>query len=379
MIGSRTMGTESFRDRARTQIPGRGISQPWLLSLVLLLTGSLSVVAQEDEFEPDNLQSNATEILVDGTVQIHTLHSIRDSDWIFFNTVPGTLYLVNFSGAGSNPVPVADTAIRGGYVPPEQNILSGYFDEDLYRNRLAISANSDKVYVRYSPHGATGTYSVSVIPVERETVAVTSKITVFPPTVKYGNTPSGSGTIYGGGEGPVEYRWVTILPDGSTVKSELLQATMKLTTGKAKISPYAGFPAEEDGNYLTYVEIASLDTVQSNARPYAIFGRGEATAVAAPAVITPVDALLLSNFPNPFNDGTVIPFQLDQRGTVELFVYNLAGQRVASLVDEVRGPGAYSVHWNGRDERGRTLASGVYLYRLQTDGQVQTRKLAISR
>ena len=373
------MDTMPLKDPVKKQIPGRGISQIWLLSLVMLLTGSLCVEAQEDEFEPDNLQSNATEIPADGTLQIHTLHSIRDTDWIYFKAVPETLYLVNFSGAGSNPVPVADTAIRGGYVPPEQNILSGYFDEDLYRNRLAISANSDKVYVMYRPHGATGTYSVSVIPVERESLAVTSKITVFPPTVKYGKVPSGSGTIYGGGEGPVDYWWVTILPDGSTIKSELLQATMKLTTGKAKISPYAGFPAEEDGNYLTYVEIASLDTVQSDPRPYAVFGRGEATAIAAPAASTPVDALLLPNFPNPFNNGTVIPFQLARSGMVELFVYNLAGQRVASLVDEVRGPGSYFVHWNGLDQSGRGLASGVYLYRLQTDGQVQTRKLAISR
>ncbi|MBI2502337.1 MAG: T9SS type A sorting domain-containing protein [Candidatus Latescibacteria bacterium] len=60
---------------------------------------------------------------------------------------------------------------------------------------------------------------------------------------------------------------------------------------------------------------------------------------------------------------------------VELAVYNLAGQRVVRLAEGVREAGSYTVRWDGRDEQGHELASGVYLYRLRAGERVQTRKL----
>jgi len=87
------------------------------------------------------------------------------------------------------------------------------------------------------------------------------------------------------------------------------------------------------------------------------------------------------NYPNPFNSSTVIRFALPQNQDVELSIYNLAGQRVATLVQGVREAGMYTVRWDGRDDTGKELASGVYLYRLQVgDGkQVKTRKLVLVR
>ena len=64
-------------------------------------------------------------------------------------------------------------------------------------------------------------------------------------------------------------------------------------------------------------------------------------------------------------------------GSVELAVFNLTGQRVATLVDGVRNAGTYTVGWDGRDNSGRGLASGIYLYRLRTGQQVQSRKLLL--
>ena len=76
------------------------------------------------------------------------------------------------------------------------------------------------------------------------------------------------------------------------------------------------------------------------------------------------------NYPNPFNSGTVIRFALPVGGHVELSIYNLAGQQVATLAQGAREAGTYTVRWDGQDDTGRELASGVYLYRLQTgDGQ----------
>ena len=86
------------------------------------------------------------------------------------------------------------------------------------------------------------------------------------------------------------------------------------------------------------------------------------------------------NYPNPFNSGTVIRFALPEDGEVELAVYNVAGQQVAKLVEGSRRAGMYTVNWDGRDNSGRALASGVYLYRLRMGKrQMETRKLLLLR
>ena len=91
--------------------------------------------------------------------------------------------------------------------------------------------------------------------------------------------------------------------------------------------------------------------------------------------------LLLPNCPNPFNSSTAIRLALPADKAVELDVINLAGQRVATLVNGVREAAMHSVSWDGRDDDGRELASGVYLSRLRTGaGQpVATRKLVLLR
>ena len=91
----------------------------------------------------------------------------------------------------------------------------------------------------------------------------------------------------------------------------------------------------------------------------------------------PGTVALDQNYPNPFNSRTVIRFALPQSQEVQLTIYNLAGQKVATLTDGLRDAGSYSVQWDGRDDEGRTLASGVYLYRLHAGDRVQTRKLVL--
>jgi len=95
----------------------------------------------------------------------------------------------------------------------------------------------------------------------------------------------------------------------------------------------------------------------------------------------PESFTLHQNYPNPFNSSTVIRFALPTANDVELSIFNLAGQQVATLVEGARETGTYTVHWDGRDDSGRALASGVYLYRLRAgDGkQVETRKLLLLR
>ena len=89
---------------------------------------------------------------------------------------------------------------------------------------------------------------------------------------------------------------------------------------------------------------------------------------------------LAQNYPNPFNAQTIIRFALPQTTDVELTVYNMTGQKVVTLMEGIRKSGSYAVHWDGRDNDGRTLASGIYLYRLRMqEGHHKTQKLLLLR
>lgn len=88
---------------------------------------------------------------------------------------------------------------------------------------------------------------------------------------------------------------------------------------------------------------------------------------------------LLPGRPNPFNPSTVIEYRVPAAGRVSVAVYDVLGQRVATLVDGERQPGHYTVRWDGRNDRGQAVASGVYLYRLQTAGFTATRRLTLIR
>ena len=88
---------------------------------------------------------------------------------------------------------------------------------------------------------------------------------------------------------------------------------------------------------------------------------------------------LEQNYPNPFNSGTVIRFTLPASEETELAIYNLMGQKVVTLVKGAWESGVYNVRWDSRDERGHTLASGVYLYQLRVGVRGKTRKLLLLR
>lgn len=93
----------------------------------------------------------------------------------------------------------------------------------------------------------------------------------------------------------------------------------------------------------------------------------------------PVSHALLGNYPNPFNPQTTIGFIVggEAMQPVSLTIYNLLGQRVRSLVHESRNPGTYAVTWDGRDEAGRIVPSGVFICRFKAGEQVSTRSMML--
>jgi Peptidase family C25/FlgD Ig-like domain/Propeptide_C25 len=94
----------------------------------------------------------------------------------------------------------------------------------------------------------------------------------------------------------------------------------------------------------------------------------------------PALAVLQNNYPNPFGDssnraaGTNIDYNLTRSGQVKLAIYNLRGQLITLLIDENKGSGNYSFHWDGKSQDGIPLAAGVYFYQLELDSKVVATK-----
>ncbi|MCP4251681.1 MAG: T9SS type A sorting domain-containing protein, partial [bacterium] len=81
--------------------------------------------------------------------------------------------------------------------------------------------------------------------------------------------------------------------------------------------------------------------------------------------------------PNPFNPSTTISYTLPSRARVHLGVYDVRGRLVATLADDVVAPGPHAVDWDGRNDRGIAVPSGVYFYRLQAGTEGLTRKMVL--
>jgi len=94
---------------------------------------------------------------------------------------------------------------------------------------------------------------------------------------------------------------------------------------------------------------------------------------------TPVDFALKQNYPNPFNPGTLIRFDLPKSTYVSLNIFNLLGQKIRTLIAEQKAAGYYNIYWDGQMDNGEKAASGVYVFRLQAEAYVKSRKMLLLR
>ena len=97
----------------------------------------------------------------------------------------------------------------------------------------------------------------------------------------------------------------------------------------------------------------------------------------AVTIAQPKQFELAQNFPNPFNPTTSIRYQLPQAATVRLSVFNLLGQEVVTLVNEKQNAGYYTLQWDGRNQSGQTVASGIYLYRIEAGEFRVTKRMVL--
>jgi len=99
----------------------------------------------------------------------------------------------------------------------------------------------------------------------------------------------------------------------------------------------------------------------------------------ARAEVVPLASALAANYPNPFNASTTIGYQLAQEGSVELRVYNLVGQHIRTLVHERQKAGFFQTSWDGKDEGGNEVGSGLYFFVLRSGGLFQSRRALLMR
>jgi len=106
-----------------------------------------------------------------------------------------------------------------------------------------------------------------------------------------------------------------------------------------------------------------------------------------PGLVTSVGAVneqprtfqLSQNFPNPFNPTTNISYKLLQSGSIRLDLYNLQGAHIRTLVKERQVPGEYNIQWDGRDSQKKEVASGIYIYRLKSPLNVESKRMLLLR
>jgi hypothetical protein len=130
-----------------------------------------------------------------------------------------------------------------------------------------------------------------------------------------------------------------------------------------------------DGGYVVAGSFWWTRTISPNSEDvWLIKTAPGATNVQKEETITVSDYSLSQNYPNPFNPSTTIDFNLPKTGNVTLKVFSILGEEVTTLVSDRLSSGSYSFEWDASN-----LASGVYLYRLEAEGYVETKKMIMMK
>ena len=132
------------------------------------------------------------------------------------------------------------------------------------------------------------------------------------------------------------------------------------------------------GKDLTSIKIRKARLVDRDAMPFALELSGELKLKESEASESvPQHFFLSQNYPNPFNPQTSISYALPQDAYVRLIIYNILGQKVQTLVNEHQSAGHKMVWWDGKDEKGDQVSSGVYFYRVEADKFSEVKKMLL--
>jgi len=283
----------------------------------------------------------------DDTMTTRFADSIASS-FIFPEIDEGVIHVVE-------PPPSPDSVWVDRIVGSPGNTVSvnvyGYNSEPLTQIDLALEYSSD--YLIYNDTSFVGTRGSDASNIEIDLRSQLRQILI---TLEFNEvTPldSGSGTlatILFDIESTAADETVTI-DSTRFLDSQSLEFTLTAADGGGKFTPYFTYG---------YVDIKTTTDVEERYDP-----------------LIPDDFALEQNVPNPFNPTTNISFDLPRQSFVRLEVINVLGQRVKTLVNESLPAGIHTVTFDGRDDNQQQVASGVYFYRLETEGFSQSRKMIL--
>jgi len=123
-----------------------------------------------------------------------------------------------------------------------------------------------------------------------------------------------------------------------------------------------------------------IEGVGSHLGEYTLIRRGSGMPLAInDNLLIPTEYALFQNYPNPFNPETMIHYDLPESGSVSLMIYDILGRELVTLVNQFQPAGRYQILWNGNNEKGTPAVSGVYFYRISSNGFSHTKKMVLSR
>ena len=367
-------------------------------TLSVIVLGANGASEADTDFPRNTTTTGRVEV---GASATGNIGAPRDYDWFRVDLQAGHKYQFDLEGSDTDRGTLGDPWLKllnryGNNLRIDDNSGTGDNAQIVY---TAIAARTYYLEASEGTDNLTGTYTLSV----RDVTGKEGPIVILVPTAV---PPGGLGpsevpgpvrnvVVPGTGRSRVVY-WDA--PDETETGAQwITEFRIYASTGAGcdgwKAAEYEvehpGFttpPEHPDGTptgfkYFKIVEVASdTDEVTIQFGVSAVNELGEGPCVGEPApssklVVADGPPGLVPNAPNPFNANTLIPYRLDADGPVRLEIYNLLGQSMRTLVDEVQAAGAYWVRWDARDGRGAAVASGVYLVRLHYPGGVQTQRM----
>ena len=140
---------------------------------------------------------------------------------------------------------------------------------------------------------------------------------------------------------------------------------------------YTDIEAYSNMVYYYWLESVSLDGVSEFFGPLSIT-IGDPSQDPVPPLI-PMATKLMNAFPNPFNPNTNIRYSLKEAGKVNISIYNVKGQLIKSINNDHDAPGYYQITWDGRDMNGKTVSSGIYMYRMTSGKYNEAKKMILAK
>jgi len=241
-----------------------------------------------------------------------------------------------------------------------------------------VQASSSTGQVRVIPTTNTEGYRYVTSSSANQTNNPTTTLASYKPQIRFTAVPSDIifpplNLTYTIGDGNITLSWEppTLLLDG--FQGYRLYKNNVAIQPLVPFESYTDTDVAEEAEYSYYVVVVYEDDVESSASNTVV------VRYISDYDITqkPTTTQLGSNFPNPFNPSTTIYFDLHKAAYASLEIFNAKGQLVNTLFTGYADAGRQFVNWNGLDANGQSVSSGIYLYKLQTEGYAETKKMIL--